>query len=198
MTPEHRKVMEWISKDFESYSYWTNLGQEMFLFANGNCEVTRYRVADALRRSVTRQPPGQVQVQRWNDDFSSIVTIDVEPPAVTVANQLHVDWIRIADYVLLAAKDPFDRLDDENQRRKELGDWVTNSFEKRQLARKIKAFIAENPELSDDQVIEAMRKENKDVLKANIVLARKLADSNLDELEPTPLEAIAGYKSLYF
>jgi hypothetical protein len=202
MTPEHEKVLDWITKDYESHTYWKNLGKEMFLVSNGDSVLTRHRVADALRRSISGHPTTPVTVSRWNDDFTAILAIEVDPPAIAVANQLYVDWIQIADYVLLAAAASFERLEEENQRRKEAFDRARNGYEARRLVGLVTEFLEQNPEASEDAVIAASRELNLDVKKAHIALARKLATKSDSrqrrrEVEPTAPIMLGTYQSIH-
>src|SRR5688500_11263900 len=100
MTFDHKMVLDWLTKDYETAEYWKNIGKEMHLACNGDSALTRHRLADALRRSISKLQPGPVKYQGWNDDFSEIIELEIDAPEIGAANDAYVDWVRLADYLL--------------------------------------------------------------------------------------------------
>jgi hypothetical protein len=202
MTSDHRKVHEWITKDYPTSESWKEIGREIYLASNGNCALARHRLADALRRSISKLQTGPTTYQRWNEDFSAIVTLEIESPGISTSNDAYVDWIRIADYLLLSAASTWPRLEDDNQRRKTMYDLSRRGFDARMIVKAVAEYLKENPQAKDADVRDALTAKGIEVGQIHISQAKKITRHTggveIVEQEPELPTQIERYKALYF
>lgn len=201
MTAEHRKVHEWITKDYITAEYWKDIGKELYLAASGDSNLTRHRLADVLRRSFSKLQQGTVTYERWNDDFSAIVKIEIDTPEIGTSNDAYVDWLRIADYLLLAAASTWPRLEEENQRRKTMYDQALRGFETRKAVMVVAEHLKANPESTDGDIQAAVNREGFEVAQSHVAQARKATlhttGREIVEREPEAVQQLERYSSLY-
>ena len=95
MTLDHTKVLDWITKDYETWEYYKNVGKELYLVSNGDSVLARYRLADVMRRSMSKLQPGPVKFEAWNSDCTEIITIEMNPAEISTSNEAYVDWLRL-------------------------------------------------------------------------------------------------------
>jgi len=201
MTLEHTKVLDWITKDFETCEYYKNVGKELYLVSNGDSVITRYRLADLMRRNMSKLQPRPVKYQTWNDDYTEIITVEMTPAEITTANEAYVDWLRLADYLLLAAAGPSEKLDQENQRRRTMYEASQRGYQARKIVESVAKYLKENPEATDKDIKSALNDDGREVLQIHIQQAKKIPSPHGREIIEQPPEApaeIGSYKTLYF
>lgn len=199
MTSDHRKVHEWLTKDCPSAEYWKEIGKELYLVSDGDCVLTRHRLADVLRRSISKLQPGPVTYEKWKDDFSEITKVEIESPGIGATNDAYVDWLRIADYLLLAAASTWPKLDEENQRRRTMYDQARRGYEARTIVKAVAAYLEEHPKAPDGDIQAALKH---DVGQVHIAQAKKVtphtSGREIVEQGPEMPAQIERYKPLYF
>jgi hypothetical protein len=201
-TADHRKVQEWLTRDYSTHESWKEIGKEMYLACNGDGVLTRHRLADALRRSISKLQPGPVSYDKWNEDFSAIVKVEIEPPTITTTSDAYVDWLRIADYLLLAAASTWPRLEDDNQRRRAMYDQSRRGYEARMIVKDVTEYLKENPTATDGDVRAALNREGREVIQIHIAQAKKTtphtSGREIVEQEPEVPSQVNRYSPLYF
>lgn len=202
MTSDHRKVNEWLQKDYQTGEYWKNVGKEIYLVANGDCALTRHRLADVLRRSISKLQPGPVTYQKWKDDFSEIEKVEIESPNISATNDAYVDWLRLADFLLLAAASTWPRLEEENMRRRAMYDQARRGYEARMIVKEIAEYLKEHPTVTDGDIQATLNKPNREVAQIHIAKAKQLiphtAGREISEREPEEPSPLNRYTPLYF
>lgn len=202
MTADHRKVHEWLTKDHPTSEYWKDIGREMYLVSNGDGVLARHRLADALRRSISKLQPGVVTYDKWNEDFSAIVKVEIKSPDISTSHEAYVDWLRIADYLLLAAASTYPRLEDDNQRRKTMYDQSRRGYESRAIVMAVAAYLQANPSATDGEIQTALDRDDREVAQIHIAQAKKItphtSGREIIEREPEVPQQLNRYASIYF
>ena len=203
MTSDHNKVLDWLTKDYETGEYWKDIGKEIHLASNGDSTLTRYRLADTLRRSMSKLQPGPVKYEKWNSDFTEVVTAEIDAPAISVSNETYVDWIRLADYLLLAAAvAEWPKRDEENQRRKMIYDQCRRGYEARMIVKAVAEYLEKHPTATDKDIKASLNRDGREILQVHISHAKKIvphtSGREIVEQEPEPPAEIKPYMPLYF
>ena len=204
ITLDHTKVLDWITKDYETWEYYKNAGKELYLVSNGDSALTRYRLADLMRRNMSKLQPGPVKFETWNDDCTEIITVEMSPAEITTSNEAYVDWLRLADYMLLAAAGPWEKLEQENQRRRAMYEASQRGYEARMNVEAVAEYLKENSQATDKDIKAALNRDGPEVLQVHIQQAKKIPppagsyDREIIEQAPEVPAEIGYYKTLYF
>ena len=126
------------------------------------------------------------------------------PPPAKAANDPSVNWLRAADYVLLAAGTPWDEYEAQNQRHKEISYALKKAYDIRQVIVAVADYLQAHAEDRDDDIISALTSKGLEVNKARITDAKKYLrmDSNEHDLwrkesKPPQLADLPLYESVY-
>jgi len=180
---------------------WKAKAKEVFFSSNGDSNLSRIRVASIVRTHFLETPPEPEDVERWKKGFDEIETVHVMPPKVSPSNSAYVDWLYIADYMLLACASPTDWLDEENQRRETEYQHVLGSYRIRSIVYDARERMRHDTTLSDNDILVAVQKDHLKASMANIKEARRLEKGNVyhaSPKEPIPADPMPRYTALYF
>ncbi len=194
-------VLEWIGRTYETMEEWKAKARDVFFSSNGDSNLSRNRVASIVRTHFLESPPKAEDVERWKAGFEEIETVHVTPPKVSASNSAYIDWLYIADYLLLACASPTEQLDEENQRRETEFQNVLGSYNIRLIVHDARETLRHNPTLTDNDVLTAVQKKHSKASMANIKEARRLEKANVFHdvpKEPIRAEPMPRYTALYF
>ena len=116
-TEQTDEMVGWLYRDFESYENWKARGREIFLQVDGSSDGARKTLASDLCKYACGEKRKLVNVRNWREDLSEIVVHRVKPPDVSTSNCKEIEWLEIADYILLAASGGWEGIQIDNQRR---------------------------------------------------------------------------------
>ena len=123
------------------------------------------------------------------------------PPKVSASNAAYVDWLFVADYLLLACASPSEQLEAENERRETEFQNVWSSYSIRLIVHAAREEMRQTPGLTDQDCLAAIQSRHEKVSMANIKEARRL-EKMRSALEPprspTRAEPMRPYCSLFF
>lgn len=180
---------------------WKNRGKDVFFAANGDSDLARNRVAAFLRAYFLQLPNSPETVSRWAQGFQGTETVELTPPKVTASNSAYVDWLYIADYVLLACASQSERLEAENQLRETEFQSVMNSYNLRLVVHEARQMMKADPAATDDGILQVLKATQPNASLANVKEARKLEKSNArfnPPVMPLPAKPMQRYTALYF
>lgn len=194
-------VLEWLGRTYETMEEWKAKARDVFFSSNGDSNLSRNRVASIVRAHFLESPPKPEDVERWKAGFDEIETVHITPPNVSASNSAYVDWLYIADYLLLACASPTEQLDAENQRRETEFQNVLGSYNIRLIVYDAREKLRHDPTLTDNDVLAAVQKKHPKASMANIKEARRLEKANVFHdapKEPIRAEPMPRYTALYF
>jgi len=194
-------VLEWVARTYETMEEWKAKAKDVFFSSNGDSNLSRNRVASIVRSHFLETPPKPENVQRWKTGFEEIEAIHVLPPKVSASNSAYVDWLYIADYLLLACASPTEQIDEENQRRETEFQNALGSYKIRSIVHDACGKMRNDTTISDNEILVDVQKENPKASMANIKEARRLEKGKVlhnAPKEPIPAEPMLRYTPLYF
>jgi len=194
-------VLEWLGRTYEAMQDWKAKARDVFYSSNGDSNLPRNRVASIVRAHFLESPPKSEDVERWKAGLEEIETIRVTPPKVSASNSAYVEWLYIADYLLLACASPTERLDEENKRRETEFKNVMGSYNIRLIVYDAREELQRNPTLTDEDVFAAVQKKHPKAFMANIKEARRLEKTDAFHdvpKKPIRAEPMRRYTALYF
>jgi len=194
-------ILDWIGRTYKAMEAWKSKAAEVFFASNGDSNLSRNRVASIIRTHFVETILEPETVERWKGGFEEIESVVVTPPKITVSNSTYIDWLYVADYLLLACASPSDVLAEENQRRETEYQSVLTSYRIRLVVHHVRESIRNAGQVSDDDLLVMAKEKYSKASMANIKEARRLESIDAEhELprEPFPAEPMPRYASLYF
>jgi hypothetical protein len=185
-------------RTYETAEKWKSKARDVFYSANGDSNLSRNRVAATVRQHFVKTPPQPEDVERWNEGFEKIETVHVAPPKVS--DPAYVDWLYLADYLLLACASPTEEFDEENQRRETEFRAVLDSYKLRMVVHDAREIMRQDGTLKNKDVLGAVKKTHPNAKDANVVQARKLEKNNVlhaPPVKPVPSQPMPLYTPLY-
>ncbi|MEE3373203.1 MAG: hypothetical protein VX346_27965 [Planctomycetota bacterium] len=195
------RVLQWLARSYDTLRAWRGRASDTYLAANGDSALARNRVAYDVRAYFLQGDLVDEELAKWRPGFESLETIQVSPPKVNPSNATYVDWIRVADYLLLCVASPTDPLEQANQQRETEFQAALGSWRIRQVVHCGAAAIRADTDLTDEVLLGRLKKDHPDASMANIKEARRVArDGQPLEApqQPQPAAALAPYQPLYF
>jgi hypothetical protein len=194
-------VTAWLMRCYESQESWKQKAREVFMACNGDSVLSRTRLAAIVRKYFIEDKPQPEDVECWKDGFEGITIVHVEPPKVSASNAGYVDWLFVADYLLLGCAAITDGYTEENQRRETEFQQVWSSYQLRLVVHDARGLIREHPKASDSDILELLKKTYDKASLANIKEARLLERAAVPHNKPVLPERpdpLPLYKPVYF
>ena len=194
-------VTAWLMRCYESQESWKQKARDVFMGANGDAALSRVRVAAMVRKYFLEDKPQPEDVKRWKDNFEGITVVHVEPPNVSASNAGYVDWLYVADYLLLGCAAITDEYTEENQRRETEFQQLWSSYELRLAVHDARDLIRAHREMSDGGILELLKKTHEKASLANVKQARHLESTGVPHSKPVRPERpnpLPRYTSVYF
>ena len=194
-------VLQWLARSYETLLHWRGHASDTYLATNGDSALARNRVAFEIRAYFLQEELPTEELPRWRPGFESQELLEVVPPKVSPSNAAYVDWIRVADYLLLGVASPTEPLDRANQQRETEFQAAHGSWRIRHVVYCGAAALRDDMELADSVLLERVKKEHPDASMANIKEARRLARDGhplQPPQEPPPAATMRPYEPLYF
>ncbi|MAV36843.1 MAG: hypothetical protein CMJ59_15450 [Planctomycetaceae bacterium] len=194
-------VLQWLARSYQTLQQWRSTATATFIAANGQSDLARNRMAFLVRAHFLEAPPQAESVERWQQGFEEIETVELTPPKVTASNAAYVDWLRIADYLLLACASPIEELEKANQQRESEFQIVLNSYRIRSIVYDAVVIIREDASLSDDALLKTTQQSHPDASMANVKEARRVSKEDTAVTSPKEPRAAAPmepYQAIYF
>jgi|GEM_PF-1532840 hypothetical protein len=201
--------LNWLNRSYESMKEWKAKALKVFLSVNGDSNVARNRVASQVRKYFEKTSLVPEDVQRWKKGINEIETIRVIPPKSSESRSGYVDWLHIADLLLMSGCADGEAINEEQQERDTEFLNVQRSYKMRVVVEEARAELRRDPTLSDDSLSEHLKEKfsemfkdkDKDPPAVAIKEARKLEKSGVRTPSPkAPIksEPIPRYTTLYF
>jgi hypothetical protein len=194
-------ILKWLARTYETLEEWKTKAKDVFFLSNGDSNLSRNRVAFMVRTYFLENQLESESVQRWKPNLEEIETKDITPPKISASNAAYIDWLYIADYLLLACATPTEELDEENNRRKTEFRNLANSYNMRLIVHDSRKIMQQDATLQDKNILTTIKKTYPKASLANIKEARRLENENVLHIapkEPIPTEPMHRYTSLYF
>lgn len=194
-------VMAWVTRSYDSHESWKQKAREVFMASNGDSVLSRTRVAGIIRRYFVEQKLKVENVRCWRENYDGVTSVRVEPPKISASDAGYVDWLYVADYLLLPCSAITEEYTEENQRRETEFEQLWSSYELRMAVYDARELIRKHPKMDDERIRDLLKKTRKEASLANVKKARRLEKANLPHIEPIPPERPASlprYESVYF
>ena len=191
--------VDWLLRSYDSFVEWKTRARDEYIRLNGDSHAARNRVAWVVRNYFTESKLSQEQVGRWKGN--EIVYVHLTPPNITDSNATYVDWIYIADVLLIHCAAEHDDIDQENQRRDTEYQRAYNSYRLRIAVEEAQEAIQEAPGAADEVILAALLGTHLDASMATVKEARKRvkSKSTFPKAElPHRGAPIAPFVPLYF
>lgn len=198
--PTTDACMKWLTKNYESMEQWKNLARDVFFSVNGESNVARNRVASMLRSRFLSIDEQETVVTRWKEGLADSEQVAIPVPKINASNASYIDWVFLADYLLLACASLSDRLETENQKRESEFQLAEGSFALRSIIYAARRKMQQEAELSDEEILLQVRQEYPKAAMANVKEARKLERGKFKiqvPIAPKQGTPLARYVSLY-
>lgn len=195
------EVLEWLMRSYKTQERWKNLARRVFFLSNGDSVLSRNRVAAKVRMHFVEGKPKEEDVEVWEDTYEGTKETRVKPPAVSASNAGYVDWLFIADYLLLPCASPIDQYVEENQRRESEFQQLFSSYQIRLHVHEARRLIQEQPSAEGDEILDSLKKEFDKASLANVKEARRLETLNAPghkPPEPQKPHLLPLYTPVYF
>ncbi|MBB75794.1 MAG: hypothetical protein CMJ75_14910 [Planctomycetaceae bacterium] len=195
------RVLQWLARSYGTLLEWRARASDTYLAANGDSAMARNRVAFEVRSYFLQGDLVQEHLAQWRPGFESLETVQVTPPKVSPSNAAYVDWVRVADYLLLGVASPTDPLEQANQQRETEFQTAIGSWRIRQVVYSGAAAIRADNDLPDEVLLARLKEDHPDASMANIKEARRVArDGQPLEAprQPVPAARLEVYQPLYF
>lgn len=191
-------AIEWLLRSYETSAEWKATATDVYFSVNGDSNVARNRVAGIVRSYFVETPLIPENVRRWGK--SDIETVQVSPPNISDSNATYVDWVYIADFLLLHCSTVTEELEEENQRRETEFQNALRSYKLRLAVVDAREAVRRDAQASEKEILETLKILHPEASLATIKEARKLEKFNVvtpqpREPQPSPL---LRYKPLYF
>ena len=193
--------LSWITRTYQSKLDWQNQAQEVFLSVNGDSNVARNRVATRVRQYFTETRLEPEDVQRWKKGANEIETIRINPPKLSESNSGYVDWLHIANFLLMAGCAEGEARDKENQTRETEYLNALRSYKMRVIVEDAREELRREPALSNESLLERVKKRHADASLVSVKEARRLEKVGArtpPARAPIKSEPIPRYTTLYF
>ncbi|NMC21223.1 MAG: hypothetical protein GYA33_12485 [Thermogutta sp.] len=193
-------VMQWIARSYESYRLRRERGREVYLACNGDSGLARMRVAAEIRQAAASagpQPEG-------GEERPSLPLLEGAPTDATLptgSRLLYVDWVLVADYILLACREPFSALTQENTRRKEEYRRLWESYLRRRWVVAARKSMRSDPGRSAEEILAALKAKHPRITKANVLEAQRQERAGVPlrkPLKPSRPRLLRPYSPVYF
>ncbi len=194
-------VIEWLGRTHDTMEEWKAKARGIFHASNGDSNTARNRVASIVRSYFLTSPPEDEDVNLWNEGHTRIEPVHVTPPKVSASNAAFVDWLFVADYLLLASASLSEELAEENQRRETEFRQVLDSYRIRLIIYDAREEMRRGPDLTDDGVVDSVKSKYPKASMSHIKEARRLEKANTRHgppKEPPPSVPMPRYTALYF
>lgn len=195
------EVLDWLMRCYKTQERWKNLARRIFFLSNGDSVLSRTRVAGRVRQHFVEGKPKTEDVERWQESYEGTTKVQIEPPKVSASNAGYVDWLYIADYLLLPCSSPTERFQEENQRRDTEFQQLLGSYQIRMQVHGARGLIEKHADKDDDQILDLLKRDFVKASLANVKEARRLDASNASRnkpLEPEKPPRLDLYASVYF
>ena len=194
-------VLQWLARSYETLLHWRDRASDTYLGSNGDSALARNRVAFEIRAYFLQEDLATEKLPRWRPGFESQELLEVTPPKVSPSNAAYVDWIRVADYLLLGVASPTEPLDRANQQRETEFQTAHGSWRIRHVVYCGAVALRDNTDMTDDALLARLKKEHPDASMANIKEARRVARDGhplQPPQEPPPASTMRPYEPLCF
>ncbi len=194
-------VLQWLARSYETLLHWRDCASNTYLAANGDSALARNRLAFDVRAYFLQEKLAPEELPRWRPGFESQELVKIIPPKVSPSNAAYIDWIRVADYLLLGVASSTESLDRANQQRETEFQTAHSSWRIRNVVYCGAAALRDDMKMTDPDLLDRLKKEHPDASMANIKEARRLArDGQPLEApqEPPPAAPLQPYAPLYF
>lgn len=193
--------IQWLLRSYRTADEWKRKAKDVLFAVNGDSNVARNRVASIIRSYFVDTKLKPEDVERWKPRENAKETVRVVPPTITVSNATYVDWVYIADFLLLACCSVTEELEAENQRRETEFDNALRSYRKRLAVEAVCEVIRQGSTATDKAIVESLKELHPDISEAAVKIARKLEREKIVEpkaKEPQRAEPMPPYNALYF
>ena len=202
--------LNWIIRTYQSRMEWQSKALEIFLSVNGDSNVARNRVAANVRKFFEENELLPEDIQRWKKEANETESVRVIPPKPTDCRTPYIDWLHIADSLLMSGCAAGDAIEKEQQIRDTEFQNADRSYRKRLLVEEVRARLRSEPTLTNERLLEYLKDNFKEIFKSDemikgldkiIFKKRKMEKSGVRT--PTPKapirpEPIPRYTTLYF
>jgi len=195
------QVLSWLARSFETMEEWKAKAAVVFFASNGDSAVSRNRVAAVVRNYFVNESLKAEEVKQWQKDCEQVEVVEIVPPKVSASNSTYVDWLFVADYLLLACGSTAEALLEENQRRESECQTLEGSYKIRLIVHEAREVMRGKSDMSDDDVLLEVQGKHKKAALANVKEARRQERANTYHAAPqAPIrpEPMPPYSALYF
>lgn len=195
-----RALCHWLKRSFKTSEEWADKATHIYLDANGDDALSRTILATEIRRHFIADSPGSEEIDRWNEGHTETERVLVVAPKITEANAAYVDWLYVADYLLLCCGTPRDEFDEVNTGRRGMHGKLAQSHRLRSLVAEAIKLLEADDGIDDERAVEQLKKIDKDASFATLKEARRWLKAKarpLPSAEPAEPPMIGLYKSIY-
>jgi len=193
-------ILQWIARSYESYRRWRERGREVYLACNGDSGLARVRIAAEIRQAVASADPQSED----GEEPRSLPLLEGAPADATLppaSRLLYVDWVLVADYVLLACREPFAAMIQENTRRKEEYRRMWESYIRRRWVIAARKLMRSDAGRSVEEILAALKAEHPGITKANVLEAQRQERAEVPlrkPFRPDRPRLLRPYSPVYF
>ncbi|GEM_PF-1468491 len=193
-------VLRWIAGSYATYRSWRDRGREIYLACNGDGRLARARIAAEIRQAVTADA-GSTGNEAEDAETPLLEAAAADAPLPSPSRLLYVDWVMVADYALLACREPFAALVQENTRRKEEFRRLWESYVRRRWVTAARKLMRRSPSASTAEILHALQRKHPQVTRANVLEAQRQERAGVPlrrPLKPARPRLFKPYSPQYF
>ena len=205
MTDRTSAVCHWVKRSYEASKKWEQLAVDVYREAEGDSCLARTILASSLRAYFVDGKPQAETIRRWKEGCDGQEELNIKPPKVGESNASYVDWLYVADYLLLPCSSLRDDFDELNTVRKSQYRALFQSFQLRSYVVKAIEILEERSRLSDEEIVDLLKSESgDDDVKPSLATVKEAKRWTRADEKPRKIEApvepayLGLYEPLYF
>lgn len=198
-------ICHWLKRSYKIEQQWSEKATRIYLESQGDAILARTVLASDVRRHFLVDKPSEETVERWNEGHTEIDKILVTPPKISESNAAYVDWLYVADYLLLCCGSTRDEFDQVNSVRQGQFRSLLQSYFLRQFVIDAIGLIEREAGISDEDIVKRLKSlatdEDIQPSLASVKEARRWLKDGVNPkavVRPEMPREIAIYQAIYF
>lgn len=198
--PQSLPILDWLVRSYATSQEWKSKAEDIYVSSNADSNLSRILLAAVVRKYFVETKPTVEDVRRWKPGFKEVEVVRLFPPRITNANATYVDWLYIADYLLLTTS-VTERVEQVNQRRSFEFQNALGSYKIQLSVYEAREIMRRSPGESDVEILSVLKTKHPDAAIAHVKQARRLEKTSARHRvpkEPQPVSPLPRYETIYF
>ena len=157
MTDKTISICHWLKRSYETKQVWEKVSVDIYISAQGIPVLARTELAGQLRSHFKNEDLATETLKLWNKSHTTIVNVEVIPPKINDSNAAYIDWLYVADYLLICCGTPRAEFDDINTTRRAQYRSVLQSYFLRKFVIDAIDILRSDPARLDIEIVKQLK-----------------------------------------